>query len=79
MKKESDNVPIAVYINPRETLPGLDLIKQVIVLAFTDDKLLMIENHNEKRPKLPEITFDTNESLDKTVRREIYAQTGSLI
>ena len=76
--KEANRLDEAVFIDPSESLPKIDLIKEILVIAFTDEKILMVTKENQG-PRFPEILFEQHEALEKTVRREIYNQTGALI
>lgn len=78
-KDDGDKEHIAIYINPSASLPPNQFINNVMVIAFIDNKILMIQDQDDKDLKFPEFAFDHNESIEKTLRREVYNQTGALI
>ncbi len=68
-----------VYIKHDDSLPSLETISEILVVPFFDKKILMIEEEDSDHHRFPAIRLEQAESLEKTVRREVYAQTGALV
>jgi len=59
-----------------DNLGPTESIEHVIVLAFHEDDLLLL---NDKVDRFPVASFERGERIAKTVLRELYAQTGALL
>lgn len=66
-----------VYIELSNVLHDLSIVEQVMVFCFFEDKVILQEK--DMKWRFPEARFDRAEALEKTVRRELYEQTGALL
>lgn len=69
--------PIKTYIELSHNLDRTDRVDEILIMSFYQDKLLLMKKG--KTFRFPIATFEPGESLEKTVRRDLYERTGALL
>ena len=65
------------WIEISDTLDKHDPIVDILVMAFHDGELLLLKSALGHR--FPRARFEDREAMNKTVRREVYEQTGAFL
>jgi len=66
-----------VYIELSDSLVEKELIEEILIVSFLGEKMLLVRKGKVHR--FPLIKLEQGESIEKTVRRELYYQTGALL